>query len=666
MHTCGLPVGTGVRTVPLASAREGDRLRSPEEGSDVPPREQITRARIGSVAPLHRRGATLAILAAVVVLSGCLGPTEHDPTGTAPIGTLDRSYADGASIRLVGWALDPDTRQPVDVVVSVEQQTTTHRADRPRPDVAAVHRTHGPNHGFDIRTRPLPPGVNQACIWVPNVGRGTRDRLLGCVDVRTGTDDPVGQFEALEVVDATTIRARGWAYDPDAGGPAQVAPQLNGSPWPARSANLVHAEAVRAVTTPGRHGFSIDFSVAPGDHRVCLTARNVGRGSDRDLGCRELRLNSTPVLAPGAGIDSLGIVGPPPAHPLELIDRDAGVSVGLSDGSRLWLFGDSSELDAQGRLRYFVNNTAAWSSADAPDRTLDAVEQPTRPVRFVAPTEPFSEPCPIGYSSVMWPLSAVAVPLEHSVDRVLAYVGNVCLSGQRSLSRGVALVEWRYDAAEQHQGQEIRATVLTQNLFPTAEEYGTASSLHEGLVHVYRCGRPSDERPAGTIVWPDDPAYSGCTVARVAPEHAEDPDAYRYWAGGDQWVPDRSLAETMQMPADPTGHRRTPVAAFSVTDDPHHGWTMVYSPWPGFTNEVAVRSAPGPTGPWSEWHLTTTPGCVEWADGSERLCYAATAQPWVSTPTQLGIGYYDMLVGLQPTRGAYLWATTPFVARSSG
>jgi len=607
-----------------------------------------------------RRAAAISVIVPLLVLTACLGPNEFDPTGTAPIGRLDLVHADGASIRLVGWALDPDTLDPIDVVISVRQQGSTHRADRPRPDVAAAIPTHGPNHGFDIRTQPLPPGLNEVCIWAPNVGRGTRDRILGCTEVRTGTDDPIGRFDTLTEVDGGTIRARGWAYDAEAGGSIEVTPRVNGVVLPSRVADVPRPDVARAVRKPGNYGFSIDIPVPPGDHRVCVTARNVGRGSDQSLGCRDRRVNSSPSILPGLDLTTVERVGPPAGHPLELIDRDAGVSTRLQDGSTLWLFGDSTEKRSDGSYRYFVNNTAAWAAADTPTVTRDAVTSEGRPQLFVAPSAPFLTPCGVGRSPVQWPISVVAVPLPDGGDRVLAFMGNVCLGAQLAFSRGVALVEWLHDPSSERAGVPIVGTVLNQELFPAGKEYGTASVLHDGMVHVYECGRPGDQRPPGTIIWPDDPDYRGCTVGRVEPGQAHDAEAYRYWTGGDDWSEDRDAAVTMEMPVGNDGNRQSPVVSFSVVDDPHHGWTMVYSPWPGYTEEVAIRSGAGPTGPWSAWRVIRTPGCNEWADGDGRFCYAATAQPWRSTPTELGIGYYDQLVGLEPTRGSYLAGGTPF------
>ena len=102
-----------------------------------------------------RRPAALAVLLAVLALSACLAPGAPDPTGTAPIGNLERVTAQGDGIRLQGWVADPDTPDPITISVSSEQKLRRAVADLPRPDVAAAYPGLGPNHGFDFRY----PGV---------------------------------------------------------------------------------------------------------------------------------------------------------------------------------------------------------------------------------------------------------------------------------------------------------------------------------------------------------------------------------------------------------------------------------------------------------------------------------------------------------------------------
>lgn len=605
-----------------------------------------------------------ALLAAMAVLSSCLGPDEFDPTGTAPVGHLDFAVGDGSSIRLVGWALDPDSDAPIEVKVSSRQVLTSHVANVQRPDVGVAFGK-GDAHGFDVRTQSLPPGLNQVCLWAVNVGRGTQDRSLGCLDVETGTDDAAGTFDGLSLTNPTTITAVGWGYDPDAAGPVDIALTVDGVPRPRVATWLARPDVNAVFRKGGAYGFAVDVAVQPGDHEVCATVINVGAGRDAGLGCRQIGVNSVPHSGPGGSISSAQEVAPPAGHPLTGIDRDAGISTRLRDGSILWFFGDSAEPQNTPGWRYFVNNTAAWARASAPTVTLDGVAPGNVPYPFVTPVNAFETPCPGGFQAVMWPISATNVPIASTNDdRVLAFFANVCLKEQEAKFRGVALVEWVYDPDVAHDGRPITGTVLNQNLFPAGSEYGSAAviSVTDSLLYAYACGRPSDDREG--IVWPDDPAYTGCTVARVDPAQAAVRSAWRYAASSGTWSALSDQAHPMSVPGDPNGDKQLPVASLSVVHDAQYGgsrpYVMVYSPWPGFTPEVVVRTATTPVGPWSARTVLTMPGCYEWANGAERLCYAGTAQPWRSQPGLLGIGYYDQYVAQNPVRGAYLAASAPF------
>lgn len=612
------------------------------------------------------RAATLVgVLTALVVLTGCLGPDEFDPTGQAPIGRLDLAVADGASIRVIGWALDPDTAAPIDVMVSVQSKAVAHRASLSRPDVAVAHPAHGPNHGFDVRSPALPPGPNDVCVWAVNVGNGTRDRALGCRTVVTGSDSAIGSFDAVGQSGTRQVRVEGWAYDPDAPGSSVVTVTVDGA------AHRVDADLFRdglrtIFRKSGRHAFSADLPAAVGTHRVCVTAENVGRGSSTSLGCRNVVVEEVAGPLDGGDVMAVAPVGPPAGHPLRGIERDAGISTVLRDGTTLWLFGDSVEWSAGGGFRYFVNNTAAVSTRTDPSVTRDGVLRGDVPAPFATPAAPFTEPCPSGFDSIMWPLSATNVPDGASNrDRVIAFFGNVCLRGMEPLSRGVAVVEWIYDptqfAGSSNIGPTITGRVLEQNLFPVGAEYGTASQIVGGLLYAYECGRPADG--GSGINWPDDPGYSGCTAARVDPARVAEPGAWTYWNGGAEhtaptsWSALATEAALMDVPG-LAGDKQLPVSSFTLTADPHHGQVMVYSPWPGFTDRVVVRRATSPVGPWSPVEQVSLPGCDEWAEGSGRYCYAGTAQPQRSSPGRLGLGWFDQMVAVDPLRGSYMSAAT--------
>ena len=97
-------------------------------------------------------------------------------------------------------------------------------------------------------------------------------------------------------------------------------------------------------------------------------------------------------------------VRPPENHPLATIDRDAGISVELRDGSMLWLFGDTAARDDAGQISYFVIGSASWAPADHPSQTQDYADPSTgAPVALAVPTSDFPA-CPQpSQKQGMWP-----------------------------------------------------------------------------------------------------------------------------------------------------------------------------------------------------------------------------------------------------------------------
>lgn len=628
------------------------------------------------------RWSGLLVLVWAIMVTGCLGPDEYDPTGNEPIGHLDLVQVAGSAVRVVGWALDPNTTGPV--VVEVVSRGTVHRttADRPRPDVAVVHPRYGERHGFDFTTPSLGSGGAPVCVWVPNVGAGSRGRLLGCRSVALRSDDSLGRFESLTALPGGRARLVGWGLEPELPHRSvDVQWALNGGEWNDAPTTVARPDVNRAFGVSGSHGFSVVMTLVEGTNRVCMRVPAYGRGRAADLGCRTVVAEQggggqdpppdvvSPVAA-GEDLSSVLVVGPRPGHPLIAMSRDAGTSTILGDGSVMWFFGDTSESTPRGGLRYFVNNTAAVAPPERPHETRDAVDADGHPVLSFAPLdEPsFDPPCPREWTPVFWPMSAVSVPLSvdaaRVVDRVVVYLANVCLgTGEMQMgSRGVSVAEYVYDSSGPPD-EPIIGTVITQNLFPThARANGMAALYEGGYVHAYECRRPDAD---GSVVWPDDPGYGPCTVARVSPTRVGDPASYEYYLGWGHdpadrgsWSDDPDSAGPMWIPAeDPSVDREMPVAAFTITSDPHHGYVMAHSPWPGFTDRLVLRRAPTPVGPWSAREVYRLPGCNDRVEGRAKLCYAATAQPAFSTPDAIGIGYYDQIVDLEPRRGAYLAGT---------
>lgn len=111
-------------------------------------------------------------------LLGCR--TVELATGN-PFGSFDALTSPGpGQVRIRGWAIDPDTADPLTMHVYVNGSFAgTAAASRPRPDVAAVFPAYGPNHGFDATMSVVGPPA-EVCVFALNAGPGTANTLLGC------------------------------------------------------------------------------------------------------------------------------------------------------------------------------------------------------------------------------------------------------------------------------------------------------------------------------------------------------------------------------------------------------------------------------------------------------------------------------------------------------
>ncbi|PVU82118.1 hypothetical protein DDP54_02830 [Cellulomonas sp. WB94] len=116
---------------------------------------------------------------------------------------------------------------------------------------------------------------------------------------------PPSPFGNLEVVKGTTggIGVVGWAIDPDTTGPIDVSVAFSGQ------TRTVLADRDRpdvgAVfpASGSSHGFDATLSAVPGATRVCVTAIDVGGGSDTTLGCADIQV---PAGAPYGAVDFVG------------------------------------------------------------------------------------------------------------------------------------------------------------------------------------------------------------------------------------------------------------------------------------------------------------------------------------------------------------------------
>lgn len=206
--------------------------------------------------------------------------------GGSPFGLLHSiSVPEATYVNVYGWAIDPDTRDPITVHVYVDGQGWATTANGPFPGLADVYPGYGGDHGFFL-VAPVPLGARQVCAYGINVGSGGHS-LLGCMSLG---GDPIGALDTATAAGPGRIDISGWAIDPNGTTPTAVVARVNGV-----ETRLTADRQRPDLAGYGQgtaHGFSGTVtSPSGGPVQVCVSAENsVGPGGTTSLGCRTVNL----------------------------------------------------------------------------------------------------------------------------------------------------------------------------------------------------------------------------------------------------------------------------------------------------------------------------------------------------------------------------------------
>ena len=176
-----------------------------------------------------------------------------DEAAGNPFGSLDGAGRSPGTIDITGWAIDPDTTDPLTVHVYVDGKwTIAGTTGVSRPDVASAFPGWGTNRGFSIDV-PVSAGTHTVCAYGINQGPGNSNSKLGC---KTVSGRPIGALQSLRPVPGG-VQVQGWVQDPDSADPATGHIYVDGK-W-------------RAAVTGAPTSFSIAIgSMGDGAHTFCL------------------------------------------------------------------------------------------------------------------------------------------------------------------------------------------------------------------------------------------------------------------------------------------------------------------------------------------------------------------------------------------------------------
>lgn len=296
----------------------------------------------------------------------------------------------------------------------------------------------------------------------------------------------------------------------------------------------------------------------------------------------------TPPVVTVVTAQDLGAI---PTNP-DILGRDGGYSA-LFQGQSVWIYGDTflakpnaqnftlisdswsytSDLAAQGGITGFKEQL---DSAGAPAMLL-----PETPVEQAFNAAHNGNNCqqPCGARWALWPASVVVNP---ATNQALVFYSLV--SAQPGAFNfqyvGYSVASWQ-SLQDQPQRPAINPPVVPAHpdlLFnQNGPAFGSASLISSGVLYVYGCGININGFD------------KGCRLGKVAPENVLDRSAWSYYAGNGNWSTQIDDA----------------ISTFSANSILSVAWNnylqlylAVYSE--PFSQDVMLRTAPIPEGPWSQ------------------------------------------------------------------
>jgi hypothetical protein len=212
-----------------------------------------------------------------------------------PYGALESLRTTPGHLTVKGWAVDNDApTTAVTTTIVIDGLATKLLADKYRKDLAAAHPVSGGYHGF-AASLPLSQGTHKVCVKTKNIGYGS-DNTFGCRTIVLN-DSPRGALE-YAVQKSGALKVVGWAFDGDAPTTSlTVGIKVDGTVHSA-VANVVRADIAKTYPAAGQyHGYAASYVLPEGSHTVCVTAHDIGYGSNVTFPCRTVVLNFTPAAA---------------------------------------------------------------------------------------------------------------------------------------------------------------------------------------------------------------------------------------------------------------------------------------------------------------------------------------------------------------------------------
>jgi peptidoglycan hydrolase-like protein with peptidoglycan-binding domain len=214
-----------------------------------------------------------------------------------PVGEFTDLLQSPDGVTASGWALDPDTVNPVRMYATLDgtNLNLTNLADQSRPILSKTYTEYGDLHGFSF-TFPATDGDHRLCVSAYNVPETPgADAGLACRWI-TVRHDPAGQADPLGSVPGKVV-VSGRVIDPDVAAPIKTHVYVDSALKLALTADIARPALTGFEAYGTAHGYRTELDLPQGDHQVCVYGINATGtpGSNMSLGCQSVSVNHVPV-----------------------------------------------------------------------------------------------------------------------------------------------------------------------------------------------------------------------------------------------------------------------------------------------------------------------------------------------------------------------------------
>lgn len=301
--------------------------------------------------------------------------------------------------------------------------------------------------------------------------------------------------------------------------------------------------------------------------------------------------NSNPGPAPGLGIVKVTDLGTIPTH-ADILGRDGAYSA-VFQGYSVWLYGDTflANPNAEGFTLIsdswsYTSDLSAQIGISGFQERLDSAGAPSMILAETAAEQAFNaahngNPCaqsPCGARWALWPSSIVS---DSSTNQAFVfYMVVYALPGAFNFqASGNSVALWQ-DFQQLPQRPTFNPAIVTGHpdlMFNQDEpNFGTAAFISGGMLYVYGCGTPSNG------------GDKGCRLAKVDPANAQERNSWSFYTGSGNWS--SSVGDAVSVF---TGSSIMSVSWNNFLQQ----YVAVFSP--PFSQNIEMRTAPNPEGPWS-------------------------------------------------------------------